>query len=151
MANSKKIEDMKLFGDAFTDLFDKVADAHPDLAKQTLEMLEGINYNNYLTEEEATSILSKFVNQDGTEGPKWSFDMLNKFLDEQNLEKEEEGNYNFYALAVTMNMIYSDYANQLIQMLGDKKDELTFWVYRLTQAKLHDKDKPRWIRSYFLE
>lgn len=149
LKESRDAENMRLFGGVMGVLFCEVADANPNIAAKALESLDGICYNNFLTEHEAEKIMSGFINADGSKGAKWSFADIENLCNSKELECCEYGEFNFYALATVMNMIYSDSAPVLAQMLGDRTEGIAFWVYRLAYLRLHDADRPRWVRSYF--
>lgn len=149
---------MQVLADSYTMLFGEVAEAHPDLAMATLAMLAPIEYHNYLTLEEATAIASKFINADRnvsgaseySKGPHWSMDVLKSFLTSRNLPVEEKPYYNWPALWVTVNMIYSDYADTLADLLGSKENErIATASYKMAVRKLKDLDRPSFIREYF--
>jgi hypothetical protein len=149
---------MQVLAATYTDLFGKVADAHPELAAAALAMLAPIEYNNYVTPEEAMAVASKFVNDDTkisgattpSKGAHWPTDVLKSFLSSRNIPLEEKPYYNWPALWLTVNMIYSDYADTLSELLGTKDNErLATAVYKMAVKKLKDLDRPSFIRSYF--
>ncbi|MBO7343663.1 MAG: hypothetical protein J6U45_06495 [Alistipes sp.] len=149
---------MQILADSYTRLFGKVAEAHPDIAMAALALLAPIEYHNYLTAEEATAIASKFINADRnvsgaseyTKGAHWGMDVLKSFLSSRNLPAEEKPYYNWPALWVTVNMIYSDYADTLADLLGSKENErLATAAYKMALRKLKDPDRPQFIRDYF--
>ena len=149
---------MQILASSYTMLFGEVAEAHPDLAMAILGMLAPIEYHNYLTLEEATAIASKFINADRvvsgaseySQGPHWGMDVLKSFLTSRNLPVEEKPYYNWPALWVTVNMIYSDYADTLAELLGSKDNErLATASYKMALRKLKDPDRPQLIRDYF--
>lgn len=149
---------MRTLADSYTRLFGKVAEAHPDIAMAALALLAPIEYHNYLTAEEATTIASKFINADRvvsgaseySKGPHWSMDVLKSFLTSRNLPVEEKPYYNWPALCVAVNMIYSDYADTLADLIGTKDNErLATASYKMALRKLKDPDRPQFIRDYF--
>lgn len=149
---------MRILADSYTRLFSKVAEAHPDIAMAALSLLAPIEYHNYLTAEEATAIASKFINADRnvsgaseySKGPHWSMDVLRSFLTSRNLPVEEKPYYNWPALWVAVNMIYSDYADTLSDLLGSKENErIATASYKMAVRKLKDLDRPSFIREYF--
>ena len=149
---------MRTFGEAFTRLFNKVAEVHPDLAEATLNLLNSIEFNNFVTVEDATELAGKFVNADkmltgspdGSKGAHWRMDEAKAFLTSRNLPTEEKPYYNWPALWLTLNMIYSDYADTLVEVLGTKDGEkIATTCYKFAISKLKDPDRPRFIRSYF--
>lgn len=158
MKGSRDVSKMVIFGEAFTSLFDKVADVHPDLAAATLAMLTPIEYNNYVSPEEAMTVAAKFINDDTkvstaampSKGAHWSMDVLKSFLNSRNIPLEEKPYYNWPALWLTVNMIYSDYADTISELIGSKDNErLATAVYKMAVKKLKDLDRPSFIRSYF--
>jgi hypothetical protein len=158
MANSADVSKMKHFGAGFKQMFHKTANNDPRLAMAILEYLSVIEYNNYVTPEEAMDVASHFINDDmaitgssePTRGAHWSMDTAKSFLSARNIPTEEKPYYNWPALWLTMNMIYSDYASTLVELLGDKNGEkIAIASYKMALAKLKDKDRPKFIREYF--
>lgn len=149
---------MQILADSYTRLFGKVAEAHPDLAMAALALLAPIEYHNYLTAEEAQKIVAGFINADRnvsgaseySKGPHWGMDVLKSFLTSRNLPVEEKPYYNWPTLWVTVNMIYSDYADTLADLLGSKDNErIATASYKMALRKLKDPDRPQFIRDYF--
>lgn len=158
MKSSKDVSDMRLFGYAFTMMFDKVATAHPDIAAATLDVLNAIEYNNYVTASEAAEEASYFVNDDmmitgstePTKGAHWSMETLKAFLNQKGLPLEDKPYYNWPALWLTVNMIYSDFADAFVELLGTKENEkIAVASYKMAIKKLKDKDREHFIRDYF--
>lgn len=158
MAESKDVSKMMVFGTAFTQMFDKVAMMHPDVAMATLDFLASLEYNNFVTPAEAMTTATKFVNDDTiisgasqpSTGAHWSMDTLKTFLAQKGLPLEEKPYYNWSALWLTTNMIYSDYAEAFHKLLGTKDNErLATASYTFAVKKLKDKDRPHFIRRYF--
>lgn len=158
MMTSKDVSKMKIFGAAFTDMFGKVAQAHPDIAQAAIDMLAAIEYHNYATKQEAMEMADKFINDDTlisggvepTRGAHWNIELLKGFLTQKNLPLEEKPYYNWAALWLTVNMIYSDYANVLAELLGSKDNErIATACYKMAIKKLKDLDRPHFIREYF--
>lgn len=150
MAESKDVDKMIIFGDAFKRMYDKVADMHPEMATAALAVLGAIEYNNYMTNEEAMEAASKLVNDDGTPAPHWRMDEAKAFLTSRNIPIEEKPYYNFPALWLTMNMLYSDFAEPVKDMLGTTDNEKTATAfYKMAVKRLKDVDRPKFIRWYF--
>lgn len=150
MANSKDVEQMRIFGGGFQRMFEKMADMHPDMAAATLAILEAIEYYNYVTTEEAMDAATKLVNDDGSPAPHWRMDEAKAFLTSRNIPLEEKPYYNFPALWLTMNMLYSDFAEVIVDMLGTNDNEKVATVfYQMAIKRLKDADRPRFIRRYF--
>lgn len=158
MEQSKDVSKMKAFGVAFTALFNKFAEVHPDIAEVAIEMLSMIEYNNFVTKEEAIDISSSFINDDmtvtgsteHTKGAHWSMDALKTFLEQKGLPTEEKPSFNWYALWLTVNMVYSDYADAFVSLLGRNDNEtIAVASYTFALKKLKDLDRPKFIRAYF--
>lgn len=158
MATSKDVAKMKIFGAADKKMFNKMAEAHPDFAAEILAFLAAVEYHNYVTSAEATTAASRFINDDKaitgatepTHGPHWSMDGAKSFLTTRNIPVEDKPYYNWPALWLTMNMIYSDFASALSELLGSKEnDKLAVASYKMAVKKLKDLDRPHFIREYF--
>ena len=158
MKMSKDVSKMKIFGAAFTDMFGKVAQAHPDIAQATIDMLAAIEYHNYVTKQEAMDVAEEFINDDTlitgsaepTRGAHWNMDTVKSFLTPRGMETEDKPYYNWPALWLVMNMEYSDYADTLVELLGDKNGEkLAMACYKMAVRKLKDRDRPHFVREYF--
>ena len=158
MASSRDTSKMKVFGTAFKQMFDRVADLKPDLAIATLELLSAIEYHNFVTPVEAMDVAAHFVNEDTmvtgttepTKGAHWPMDALKGFLTQRGIALEEKPYYNWPALWLTVNMEYSDLANTFVELLGSKENErLAVASYKVALAKLKDRDRPHFIREYF--
>lgn len=149
--SSKNDCDMYVASDMFVKTFTELTDCDLKAAKEIVDCYEGsLKYDNYLTESEAERITDKFVNQDGSRGPKWK--------DPQELFQKVEivggyveciPHYNKWALYVTMNMVYSDQNSVLIKWVGDDREKYFEVCYELALTHLKDKDRPCWIRPYF--
>ena len=158
MSASKDVGKMELFGTAFTNMFDKVATMHPDIATSTLDFLSAMEYNNYVTPAEAIEEASHFINDDAklkgnaepSRGARWNMDTAKAFLSQRGLALEEKPYYNWPALWLTMNMIYSDFADTLVELLGEKDSEkVAVASYKMAVKKLKDLDRPNFVREYF--
>lgn len=158
MRESKDVAKMKHFGTAFSQMFDKVAVSDAKLAMATLDVLSAMEYNNYVTASEAIEEASHFINDDVTitgnsepsRGARWSMDTAKGFLATRGLPFEEKPYYNWPALWLTMNMIYSDYAEVIAEAVGEKNaDKIGETSYKMAVKKLKDKDRPNFIREYF--
>lgn len=152
MAESKDVDKMIIFGDAFKKMYDKVADMHPDMAAATLGILGAIEYNNYMTSEEAMEAAAKLVNDDGSPAPHWRMDEAKAFLTSRGIALEDKPYYNFPALWLTMNMLYSDFAEPVTEMLGGEDNEkVATAFYKMAVKRLKDADRPKFVRWYFRE
>lgn len=147
MVDSEKEENMQLLGSVFLWLMEQVKQANPTVYREAVEKMNAAHWCNYLTEKEATCIVSKLEGQDGQKGAKWSFAQVSDAVEKIGGKLECEPYYNRHALYVAINMIYSDFAKTLAEYVeADKMFEV---VYRLAVAKLKDADRPRFIRKYF--
>lgn len=158
MKGSRDVSKMKHFGAAFTMMFDEVAEVHPDIAMEALDFLAGMEYNNFVTPDEATNVAASFINDDTflsgavepSKGAHWSMDILKGFLMQRGQPLEEKPYYNWPALWLTVNMIYSDYADAISKVVGSKENErIAMASYTFATKKLKDRDRPDFIREYF--
>lgn len=158
MAQSGDVYNMHVFGAATRKMFDKLSDTYPDFAGQVLNDLEAVCYNNYLTAEEAKKIGDALINDDAaltdshehTTGVHWSEDEVKNLLASKGLSPMKKPYYNWWALWLTINVMYSDYVGAINKMTNQKNGEqIALWCYELAIRKLCDVDRPRWIRAYF--
>ena len=128
-----------------------LADTNLKDAKELVECYEGtLKYYNFLTESEAEEIVSDFLNQDGSKGPKWRDPMeFFKKVTEVGGKIECEPYYNKWALYVTMNKFYSDQNSVIMKWVGDDRDKYFEACYELAVTQLKDKDREYWVRWYF--
>lgn len=158
MRTSRDVSKMKRFGVAFSMMFDKVAIQHPDIAMATLDFLAGMEYNNFVTPVEANNVAGGFINDDTflsgasepSRGAHWPMEILKGFLTQRGIPLEEKPYYNWPSLWLTVNMIFSDYADALTKIVGSKDNEkIAMASYSLAVKKLKDRDRPQFIRDYF--
>ena len=158
MSTSKDVEQMRLFGRAFAKVFEDLADKHPELAQDVIEMLRAIEWHNYVTAAEAMEIAVHFVNSDQgvtgagepSKGAHWSMDALKSFLEQRGLPLEDSPYYNWPTLWLVVNMMYSDFADVFVEVLGvENSEKMAVASYRMAVAKLKDVDRPRFVREYF--
>ena len=155
MAEGSDPEKMHIFGHAEKHMFRVLVERNSALADEWLAMLEGVEYNNYLTEEEAKEVSEHMENQDGTMGYHWPCAVLFPAVESLGGTIEEKPYYNKYALAATMNMIYSDHAPSIAEDMGYKSpkdvpnERMALSCYRKAVEKLKDPDRPRFVRWYF--
>lgn len=127
-----------------------LANSSTKIASQFLECVEGMKaFDNYVSESEATDIVVRMTNADGTTGEKWDFGHLSEWLQEFSKPLEHLSKYNKWALYVTMNMMSSDYAPILAKWSEGDTDRYTEACYDLAVCRLTDRDRPKWIREYF--
>lgn len=128
-----------------------LADTNLRSAKELVECYEGnLKYYNFLTETEAEDVVEKFVNQDGSKGPKWRDpeDVFHK-VEELGGKTECVPHYNKWALYVTMNKFASDQHSVIIKWVGDDRQKYFEACYELALTQLKDKDRLCWIRPYY--
>ena len=158
MRKGKDVSKMKHFGAAFTMMFGQVAEKHPDIAMSVLDFLSGMEYHNFVTPIEAAAVASTFINDDtylsgaseSSKGAHWSMESMKNFFMQRGVLLEEKTYYNWPALWLTVNMIYSDYADALAKLIGSKENEkIAMASHALAVKKLKDRDRPHFIREYF--
>lgn len=158
MKNGKDVQKMMIFGTGFKKLYYKAADVHPDLAMATLEFLAAIDFANYVTAAEAQEVASRFINDDRTltgamepsRGAHWKPEELKAFLMSRTIPLDEKPYYNWWALWLTVNVIYSDYAEVIAELAGSKENEKVATVcWKMAVKKLKDLDRTAFIREYF--
>lgn len=142
MANSKKPENMKMFGRVMTQMMEDMIQTSPAKAEDYIDRLEAIKWRNYLTPKEAEAIIVKME-------PKapWSREQWSATMQQYGYELEEEPCYNRCALWVTMNMIMSDSSETIGRYVENAN--LFKIVHDLAVDKLTDKDGVFDIRKYF--
>ena len=119
--------------------------------KEFVECFEGnLKYYNFLTETEAEDIVDKFINQDGTKGPRWKDpEEVFRKIEEIGGRIECEPHYNKWALYVAMNKFSSDQNSVIVKWVGDDRDKYFEVCYELALTQLKDKDRLCWIRHYY--
>ena len=142
MANSQKVENMRVFGNAHKEMMEWFIANKPELAEEWLGKLESIKWHNYLTPKEADSIVAAM-------NPKapWNREQWKGAMEQHGYPMEEEPYYNRCALYTTMNMIMSDSGETLKKYVDDAN--LFKAVYDLAVDKLKDRDGKFMIRHYF--
>lgn len=152
MATSGEQKYMNVFGDTMKRMMSDMVELKPELAKEYLDRLCSINWDNYLTKKEAINIVSLM-------NPKAAWNMQDwvDSMENAGLHMEEAPYYNDYALYVVMNQVVSDHGETFACML-DKKSlndiepkELTKTAYKFAIDLLKDEDKAYNIREYFLK
>ena len=134
------------YGCMVLDMF--IDDVGNERANEIIELSEGMmKFKNYLTEGEAKQIVDAMINYDGTKGAKWSADEFKDAVKSLNGKCEMEGEYNWWAMYVTAQMIHSDEWGVLRTYIEPSKEAVV--CYELAKAKLLDKDKVYNVRRYF--
>lgn len=155
MAEGSDPEKMMIFGKAERHIFHELSEKDPTMANAWLAMLAPVEWNNYLTEEEAEEIGEKIVNQDGSTGFHWPAAAFFPAVESLGGAKCDKPYYNKYALLATANMIYSDHAPSIAEDMGYKSpkdvpnERMALSCYRKAVEKLKDQDRPRFVRWYF--
>ena len=148
---SHDAEDCEVSLSMFKKAIHLLADTNLRSAKELVECYEGnLKYYNFLTETESDEIVEKFVNQDGSRGPRWRDpeDVFHR-INEMGGKTECEPHYNKWALYVTMNKFASDQNSVIVKWVGDDKGKYFEVCYELALTQLKDKDRPCWIRPYY--
>lgn len=147
MSSSGDVQKMKIFGEAEKWAFRKMAETHPSLAQEWLARLEAVDWNNYMTEEEARSAVSGLVNQDGSIGGMWTPEQIENAVTGLGGKVSCAPFYNKFALYAVMNMLASDHLASVSQFVSG--DDVPRFFYALAVEQLKDIDRPQFVRSYF--
>lgn len=142
---SRNTKNMKILGCMTKKIMNSIIDTHPQIAEEMLNVLEAINWDNYLTEKEADLIISKMQPQ-----PKWTKQQWKATMNSIEEPIEKSPHYNKCALYITMSMIDSDSSGTLKKVAPDELDYFKL-VYSLALDKLTDRDGVFDIRHYFCE
>ena len=155
MKTSRNPEYMKIYGAVTTNLFEKLAEKHPELAEEVVDGFETILWNNYLSQKQAKMIADKIINQDGKQGPKWSEDLLFHAVEQLGGQIEKEPYYNRYALWLVMNAHYSDHAVSTSQDMGFNSvadvppEMMALSMYKKAVESLTDVDRLNYVERYY--
>lgn len=118
--------------------------------QEAMEVLEAMNWRNYLTAAEAKAIVA-----DMQPKPAWpTYEVWKNRMDDADYEYSEKDIYNGYALFVVMNMVYSDSAQSICMVAGRNikdisEEEMFGFVYSFALDKLKDEDGRFQVRRYF--
>ena len=151
----KDVKRMKSLGDAEQWAFREMVRVHPEMAETWLSQLEGMDWDNYLSEKEAQNIGKRITNQDGSKGFHWNYDTFTKAVDSFGGKLEDSPSYNRYALWTVANMVWSDHAKSISEDMGYKSvgeapsDKIALSCYRKAVELLKDPDKGFDVRIYF--
>lgn len=155
MKNSRDVDKMEVYGRAGNRIFDKMIVVNPSIAKEWLEMLEPIVWNNYLTADMANEIAMKIVNQDGSKGPHWPMDVFFSVVPKLGGKLEDEPYYNKYALWLVANAHYSDFAKSTSEDMGYQTvdevpgEKMALSMYKKAIESLKDIDRCHYIENYY--
>lgn len=134
---------MKVLGGVTKAIMYRLMETNPSLAKEYIEQLESVKWDNYLTAKESETIVSNMEPK-----PSWTRNNWEALM--ENHYKEEAPYYNSNALYTTMCMIASDSGETLQKIAGiNDKEQLFDLIHHLAIDKLKDKDKVFNIRKYF--
>lgn len=149
-------------------LFCKLSENHPEAAKDLIDKFKGrLEYNNYLTKEEAMEIVQNMVFDDSDKkgktpwpDPKDLFENMgdgsgynteevtsSDLIDDDDMVYELKGYFNKWALWVCINKYYAD--NYCAFNKWVRNSDLLRPCYDFAVEQLMDQDKPHWIRWYF--
>jgi len=149
----EKIETEKqeeMFYSVSKDMFIHFCENHPDLAKKYIDKLDGMRYRQFVTQEEAVKIVTSMH-----PAAKWGHDKLLEYLEELELDEQENCIFNYCALWVAISANYSDHAVSIAHAIGiknpsDVPDETMIPImYDLAIDKLKDKDNLYNVRDYY--
>ena len=147
MATSGNKDKMLAFGDAERWAFKKMHDMSPKDAQCWLDKLESMNWNNYLSKQEAEEATNKLVNQNGAKGPHWGFETFKNAVESTGGIMSEKPYYNCYALWATANMLYSDHYDSAKKYVPES--DMPKYFYASALEKLKDVDRQKFVRWYF--
>lgn len=148
--NSEDPEKMHVLGKVVKSMMNRFIESYPQWAREYLDTLQAVKWNNYVTAKEAEQIVSNMVPK-----PLWNRTSWDNMITSLNLLSEDEPHYNKEALYVTMQMICSDDAETLMSYLGmsdlnnGNVESLFKLIYKLALNRLCDKDKVYNVREYF--
>ena len=141
--HSNNEDKMRVLGSVTKDMMCQLIDNNPQQAREYLNILQSVKWNNYVTVKEAEQIVSNMK-----PSVKWDWNYWNRMIVDIDVKYEEVPYYNSYALYTTMSMIVSDSGKTLLN-LGMDERELFKLIYPLALDKLKDEDNMFNIRSYF--
>ena len=143
MIESRDPDNMMLFGDVMDNLIERLAKNDTAFAEREVEKLEAMKWEQYLTKSEAEDIITHM----DPPAP-WNYATWSQALENANLDREDDGVYNEYALWVVMNGIMSDHKESLTEFIPS--DQLLKFVYTQAVETLTDKDGKFDVREYYL-
>lgn len=143
--SSRSNKSMKVLGCVTKKVMNSIIESHPQIAEEMLNILESVNWDNYLTEKEADSLIQGMKPE-----PRWSRQQWKTMMVTIDEPLEKSPYYNKCALYITMCMIDSDSGPTLKKLVETDLDYFKL-VYNLAIDKLTDKDKIFNIRHYFCD
>lgn len=151
IVNSGNTEKMHVLGKVVKNMMNHCIESNPQLAREYLNTLQAVKWHNYITAKEAEHIVSNMVPK-----PLWNKAAWEETMTNLGLPLQDEPYYNSEALYITMQMIFSDDAETLMECLNiqnmqnlSNRETLFKLVYKLALNKLCDKDKMYNVRNYF--
>ena len=147
MATAKDPMKMMAFGDAEKWMFHALAEKHPEIAEKWLTRLEASKWHNYLSASEAVQIAAGIINQDGTKGAHWDYDVFKEAVESLGAKMSDEPYYNCWSLWIMANALWSDHYKSLSKYIPKEQEPEVY--YELAVEKLKDVDKPKFIRTYY--
>lgn len=149
IVNSNDEKKMHVLGKITKDMMSKTIDIYPQRAREYLDILQSVNWHNYVTAKEAENIVSEMMPK-----PMWNHTAWEGMMTNLGYPTSEEPYYNDCALYVTMCMISSDSGDTITSEMNANgvnidRDALFKFIYKLAIDKLCDKDKMFNIRDYF--
>ena len=146
IAGSRDVKKMRTLGGVMKWMMQDLCKSNPELAKEYIESLGSVKWDNYLTPKEAEKIVDKMVPQ-----PCWTKAEWDRMMEQHGLVKSSGSQYNPCALYVTMCKICSDSGETLTDLLGvELKGEKMFKaIHSLALDELEDEDKMYDVRRYF--
>ena len=143
MIDSRDPDNMMLFGDVMDNLIERLAKNDTAFAEREVEKLEAMKWEQYLTKSEAEDIIAHM----DPPAP-WNYNTWSQAIENANLDCEDDGVFNEYALWVVMNGIMSDHKDSLTEFIPG--DQLLKFVYTQAVETLTDKDGKFDVREYYL-
>lgn len=150
MATSRKPKYMKHFGMVMKDMMAWFIENKPEAAEMYLDTLSSIEWEQYLTRNEAMEIVKNMQ-------PKaaWDYDPWHSAMKSLGLECEREHVFNSYALWVVMNAVHSDNGAVLTSLMGiaptdTGNADYIRAVHSMALNLLLDEDGKYCVRCYFL-
>lgn len=149
MVDLNNPQTLQVFKETMRSMMKCIAEWNLDAAQEFICKLESINWNNYLSEKEARTIVGNMNPSGG-----WNISDWERLMGAENYSFENCPYYNKWALYVAMNMIYSDSMETIAKIKGKalenlSEEEIFIAVYMLALDKLKDKDGMFNIRAYF--
>lgn len=146
---SNEEDKMHVLGKVTKDMMCKFIESYPQQAREYLDMLQSVKWNNYVTAREAEGVIAKMIPK-----PAWSRSAWNSMMSEMGYPQHEEPYYNDSALYLTMCMISSDSGETIQSLMKSKgvamdQEAMFKAIHLFALDKLMDKDGVFNVRTYF--